>query len=375
MRRMLVTTVVMAGLMGWGTAAYACGFLVAENGAIRLDTFTAASILTEDGDAHYVTSFSFNGSPESFGAVIPLPDVPTEVEKAPGWFLQRLGIETTPRDDRLFAAEVETAAAGGAELIAEYEVDALDVAVLRGGGADVLAWAEENGFDLGVGDGDPDDLSDAVAMLDFYAERSPIFAAIRFDNERAAEQELTSGQGIPVRFSFEDQDQAWIPVKILTFDKPATETVVADLFLMTPDTPRVLGGLVEGTDITFQQAYDEDSELVAELTDDERADWIPTDFTLTRIDVRSEGRLLDWDVAARVDDPPDALWAFGASFVAAQEGEDYGGTAVHSTDPDIDRAELGTDRGPWLVVGVAVVAALGLLAWRRRRRTRDLTRT
>ena len=94
MRRTTIVALVAVAVMLVPSAAWACGFLVAENGAIRLDTFTAASILTEDGDAHYVTAFSFNGSPESFGAVIPLPAIPTEVEKAPGWFLQRLGIET-----------------------------------------------------------------------------------------------------------------------------------------------------------------------------------------------------------------------------------------------------------------------------------------
>ena len=172
--RRLQTVMAMATAMVLGPAgtALACGFLVAENGAIRLDTFTAASVLTEEGDAHYVTSFSFNGSPESFGAVIPLPAIPYEVEKAPGWFLQRLIIESTPPPpgDGFFAVE-SAADSGGAEVIAEYEVDSLDITVLRGGGADVLAWANDNGFDLGVADGDLEDLSDAIAMLEFYAER------------------------------------------------------------------------------------------------------------------------------------------------------------------------------------------------------------
>ncbi|HEX9765533.1 MAG TPA: hypothetical protein VGA36_02145, partial [Nitriliruptorales bacterium] len=72
MRRVQTMVAMVAGLVVMpSSAALACGFLVAENGAIRLDTFTAASVLTEEGDAHYVTAFSFNGSPESFGAVIP----------------------------------------------------------------------------------------------------------------------------------------------------------------------------------------------------------------------------------------------------------------------------------------------------------------
>jgi hypothetical protein len=371
-----MAAMVVAAVLAPAGAAYACGFLVAENGAIRLDTFTAASILTAEGDAHYVTAFSFSGSPDAFGAIIPLPDVPTEVEKAPGWFLQRLVRETTPVSPAQEGDAVALSGASDAEVIAVYEVDALDITVLKGGGEDVLSWAEDNGFDLGVADGDPDDLSDAVAMLDFYAERSPIFAAIRFDNERAAEQQLTEGEGIPVRFSFAAQDQAWIPVKVLTFDKPATDVVVADLFLMTPGRPTILAGQVPGTAVTFQRDYGSGSLLVADLTDDERADWVPTEFTLTRIDVRSDARLLDWDIAARVDELPEQAWAFGTAFVAAQSDQSYTGNAPFSTDPDIVRTELGGDRAPWLAIGVGAIlaaAAVTLLVQRRRTFSDDRT--
>ncbi len=361
-------TATMAWLAMTATTAWACGFLVAENGSIRLDTFTAASILEENGDAHYVTAFTFNGSPESFGAVIPLPDVPVEVEKAPGWFLQRLVRETSPQRDTL-VAEAATADDGGAEVIAAYEVDALDIVILRGGGQSVLDWAADNGFDLGVADGDADDQSDAVAMLDFYAERSPIFAAIKFDNQRAAEQELNAGEGIPVRFSFTGQDQAWIPVKVLGFDKPVGETVVADLFLMTPGRPTVLGGNVEGTEVTFQQHYDADSDLVFDLTDDERAEWVPTDFTLTRVDVRTKTELIDWDIAARVGRWPDATWAFGTAWVAAQAGETYTGNATFSSDPQVVRGELGDDglSGWAVLVGLGCMAGLAAAIVSRRR--------
>lgn len=364
MRRLMTMTVAALALPA--TAAWACGFLVAENGAISLDTFTAVSILNEDGTAHYVTAFSFSGVPESFGAVIPLPDIPTEVEKAPGWFLQRLVRETSPVADDAFRAEAATASADGAEVIASYEVDSLDIVILKGGGQDVLDWADDNGFDLGVRDGDIEDQSDAIAMLDYYAERSPIFAAVKFDNERAAEQEIRSGDGIPVRFAFEDQDEAWIPVKVLGFDKGETDLVVADLFLMTDGTPTIFGGNVPGTDVVFQQAYGPDSSLVFDLTDDERAEWVPTDFTLTRIDVRTETRLLDWDVAAAVGKQPSVTSAFGASWAATLQGASYSGNAVHSTDPDVVRAELGDEGGAPLAWAALGLVGVGALVWWRR---------
>ena len=55
--------------------------------------------------------------------------------------------------------------------------DALDVTILRGGGPEVGAWATEHGFRLPP---------DAPEVLDFYANRSPMFLAAVFDAEAAA---------------------------------------------------------------------------------------------------------------------------------------------------------------------------------------------
>lgn len=62
-------------------------------------------------------------------------------------------------------------AAAQAQVI-EEKIDALDIMVLKGGGASVGDWAREHGFKL---------TPDAPEVLDFYAERSPIFMAARFD--------------------------------------------------------------------------------------------------------------------------------------------------------------------------------------------------
>ncbi|HUG84249.1 MAG TPA: DUF2330 domain-containing protein [Euzebya sp.] len=391
-RLLQLLTLAMALVTFGGAPAWACGFLVAENGAIRLDTFTAAAILDDDGSAHYVTSFSFNGSPESFGAIIPLPDVPTEVERAPDWFLQRLGIETSPR----LALEAPAAATAGledeaAEVIATYEVDALDITVLEGGGSEVLAWTDANGFDLGVGDGDIEDRSDAVEMLDFYGQRSPYFAALRFDNERAVEQGLNSGDGTPVRFGFEGQDQAWIPVRVLGFDKPGTELVVAELYLMTHGRPTIMGGQVPGTEVVFQQDYQSGDQLIADLTDDDRAGWVPTGFTLTRIDVRTEQRLLDFDVAARVGAVPEAESAYGVTLtgdrpapLVPQEPTPEAPTPEAPT-PEAPTPVAPTSDGPTTdaptstrtpvilaALAVLAVAGLGLVLRRRTGHLRDL---
>src|SRR5687767_777297 len=179
MRRMLaagwamrVTTVAATA------AAQACGGLVGENGSIeRLRTSTLAAYT--DGVEHYVTAFEFAGGGAELGSIVPLPGVPTEVERGGAWTLQRLALEVAPPVE--FAASEDgdsTVAAGApAEVLLETRIDALDITILRGGGTAVGDWARENGFRL---------TPDAPEILDFYADRSPIFMAARFDATAAA---------------------------------------------------------------------------------------------------------------------------------------------------------------------------------------------
>ena len=68
------------------------------------------------------------------------------------------------------------------------KVDSLDITVLEGGAVAVGNWAREHGFFLPP---------DAPEVLDFYAQRSPIFMATRFNAKRAAAQGLAQGEGTP----------------------------------------------------------------------------------------------------------------------------------------------------------------------------------
>ena len=49
-----------------------------------------------DGVEHYVTSFEFTGEGKEVGSIIPLPGVPTAVERGGSWTLQRLEREVAP---------------------------------------------------------------------------------------------------------------------------------------------------------------------------------------------------------------------------------------------------------------------------------------
>lgn len=108
--------------------------------------------------------------------IIPLPDVPTSVERGGEWTLQRLVREVTPRTERVTddCAVSAVPAPAPAEVLLEKRIDVLDLTVLRGGGASVGEWAGGNGFLV---------TPDAPEVLDFYARRSPIFLAARFDGD------------------------------------------------------------------------------------------------------------------------------------------------------------------------------------------------
>src|SRR5690348_18280875 len=81
-------------------SAEACAGLIGSNGAVNLGRTTTLAAY-HDGVEHYVTAFKFLGGGGQFGTLIPLPDVPTNVERGGAWTLQRLVRETQPV--RLFA--------------------------------------------------------------------------------------------------------------------------------------------------------------------------------------------------------------------------------------------------------------------------------
>jgi len=356
MRRLLTVSITVLLLAALTPSAWACGFLVAENGAIRLSRF-AALAAWEDGVEHYVTSFEFQGPATSFGAIVPLPAVPTTVERAGSWTLQRLQREVDP-------PPIATRAAGGgassesgssAEVLATYEVEALDIAILSGGGQDVLEWTEANGFDLGVAD-------DAVEMLDFYAERSPIFAAVRYDLDRAEELERAEGDGTPVHFEM-PLDAPWVPLKILTFDKPDSEIVEADVFLLTPQRPRLLPA--RGLEVAVSERAD--PALLADLRDDEGSEWVPQAAWLTYVDVSTPAGELDYDLAVGVGgSQPAREAAYGVQAAADMaEVEPVSAPDRAAPEPEVAGQRLADGAAVAVLLILAVLAVAGRLLRRR----------
>lgn len=267
--------------------AVACGGLVGENGTIQLGRTTTLSAYT-DGVQRYVTAFQFSGEGESVGSIVPLPDVPTDVVRGGDWTLQRLVLEVAPPVDEraVFAEAADTA--GGAEVLLETEIDALDITVLRGGADEVGRWAVENGFFLSP---------DAPEVLDFYAARSEIFMAARFDASRAAELGQGTGDSTPIMVTI-PTDQPWVPLRILGLGSEASQVIEADVFLLTDDRPQLLAG---GPGLALERSEEASRPLLDDLRSDVGMEWLPRDMWLTYLELKAPAGELDYDLAISVD--------------------------------------------------------------------------
>jgi hypothetical protein len=277
--------------------ADACGGLIGENGTIQLVRTTTLAAYS-DGVERYVTAFEFTGEGESVGTIVPLPDVPTKVEKGGDWTLQRLSLEVNPLppDVRTLAAAESADQAGGVEVILETEIDALDITVLKGGGDEVGKWALENGFLL---------TPDAPEVLDFYAERSPVFMAAKFDAKRAQRLGQGAGDSTPIMATI-PTDAPWVPVHILQLGLEDQQQVEADVFLLTDERPELLAG---GPGLTLQRSEQASTPLLDELRSDKRMKWVPQDMWLSYLTLDADAVDLDYDLAVSVgaDEEPSIM--------------------------------------------------------------------
>src|SRR5438132_7274237 len=277
--------------------AAACAGLIGSNGAVNLGRTTTLAGYHE-GVEHYVTAFQFRGGGGEFGALIPLPGVPSKVERGGDWTLQRLERETEPR--RRALSDLDFAAVpASAEVLQQVRIDALDITVLKGGGPDVATWATQHGFRLSP---------DAPEALDFYAKRSPIFLAAVSDGDAAAARGQQIGDGTPVHITIPTSNP-WVPLRILGLGKQPDDRVDADVFLLTDLRPAILPGPQAG--LTLAHSEKATDSLLADLRSDAGGAWVPQSAWLTKLRVNSTAADLHYDLAV------DTTGAHSPSRVAA----------------------------------------------------------
>ena len=289
MRRfgILIPASVLALLLA-ATPVLACGGLIGPNGAVNLlRTTTLAGY--HDGVEHYVTAFQFAGGGGAFGSITPLPDVPTSVVKGGDWTLQRLINETDAPIFRAAALDAVGAAASAEELMT-VKIDALDLTVLRGGAAEIGVWAKSHGFRLPP---------DSPEVLDFYANRSPIFLAAAFDADAAAARGQQLGDGTPVHITI-PTDNPWVPLRILALGKTGGEQIQADVYLLTDDAPALLPKPLGVNGIRLDHSAAATDSLLTDLRSDRGMEWIPSSGWLTKIAVDAAAGDLTYDLAIDV---------------------------------------------------------------------------
>jgi hypothetical protein len=307
MRRFLAGfAAIAAALIATTQPAAACAGLIGPNGAVNLlRTTTFAGY--HDGVEHYVTSFQFAGGSGQFGSLIPLPGVPDKVEKGGAWTLQRLIRETTPIRAERNGLAFATAAADKAIVLMEVKIDALDITILSGGGAAVGQWATEHGFRLPPA---------APEVLDFYANRSPIFLAAVFDADAAKARGQQIGDGTPVHVTIPTANP-WVPLRILGLGKSADDRIDADVYLLTDQRPALLP-------FPFANGMRLDHSAVATplLLDDLRSDkgmgWVPQSGWLTKIAIDASASQLTYDLAVDAKGTSPSRVAAGLQAPASQ---------------------------------------------------------
>jgi hypothetical protein len=193
-------------------------------------------------------------------------------------------------------------------------------------------------------------------VLDFYARRSPIFMAVKFNAERAAEQGITEGLGTPVDVVIPTTDP-WVPLRILTLGSDPDALIQADVFLLTDGAPVTLpqavapNGSENQTGLIRRVSEPASKSLLDDLRSDKHMSWVPTEAWLTFIDVNEHSADLIHDLAI------DASGFGRPDPVAA---------GYEVADRPFDRPLLST--GLWAIV--AVIALLLVLGEFERRRLR-----
>jgi hypothetical protein len=268
--------------------ALACAGLVTPGGNVRLlRTGTLAAY--HAGVEHYITSFRFEGGGAEFGSIVPLPGIPSDVERGGDWTLQRLDREVNPPQAFAGAASGGALAASPATVIEEKRIDALDITILKGGGASVGDWARQHGYKL---------TPDAPEVLDFYAERSPIFMAARFDAAAARERGQQEGDGTPIHLTI-PVSNPWVPLRILGLGDSGDSRIDANVYLLTDRAPALLPqpGTPLGFGLIPLRSEQASTQLLSDLRTDKGMEWVPQSMWFTAFRVGEQAGRLRYDLA------------------------------------------------------------------------------
>ncbi|MEA2591872.1 MAG: hypothetical protein QOD62_1703, partial [Actinomycetota bacterium] len=211
-------------------------------------------------------------------------------------------------------------------------------------------WAKDNGFSLPP---------DAPALLDFYANRSPIFLAAKFDAAAAQKQGLGQGGVTPIHLTIPTPNP-WVPLAILGLGKQPSEFIQADVFLLTDQKPAMLPapaaigtGNTSTTGLTLSRSEPGSPSLISDLRADQGMSWIPqSGMYLSYLQVNTPAVNLHYDLAV------DATGQAAPSPVAAGLPDGVAPAPL----PAASR-----DTWIWAATALGVLLLVGSWAWTFRR--------
>ena len=359
-----LATAIALGFFAFQTLpAFACGGLVAPNGAVRLSRATTF-VAWHDGIERYMTAFTYQGDVSNLGWIVPLPAVPLKIEEGGAWTLQRLNLETHPivRSPEIFAA---AQSAGSAQVLQQVKIEALNITVLRGSGQAVLDWASSNGFAVN---------GDTRSHLLTYAKASPIFMAAKFDTAAARARHQIQGDGAPILITMRTP-HLWVPLEVLALDG---QQVQADIYLLTDgpvntsDVGSLIGQSPVGSEIPgatgFTVAFQEqmNSTLFHDLSTDRNMGWVWQNSWVTYLSLDAPDSTVTYDLGIS----PNGvirLSHFGTPPMTVTDS-----AATQALPSWIPQMPIGT---PQVLLGVLLVCAIGsglflVMRWRRLRLNR-----
>ena len=345
---------IAAGVVVGASPAFACGGLVGENGTIQLARTTTLAAY-HDGVERYVTSFEFTGEGKEVGSIVPLPGVPTD-----GRAGRRLDAAATrsarsrrPAGSALAAAR-RPRRRHGARCCSRRRSTRSTSPSSKGGGDAVGQWALDHGFLL---------TPDAPEVLDFYAPRSPVFMAARFDASRAAALGQQSGDGTPIMLTI-PIDRPWVPLRILGLGLDA-RPVDRRRRVPAHRRPAAAAGRRAGPRAS-SAARPAVRRLLTDLRSDKGMEWVPDDDVATYLRRRRPAGDLTYDLAMSTDAKvAPSLTDVGFALRSAGSGP----VAVGALQRGRPLWPMGAGGG---AAALALGTGLAVTAWRRASRPRSL---
>jgi hypothetical protein len=222
---MMKYALIILSVLAAALPASACLFSWTGQDTDIHDPHKKAIILFEDGREDLILQIAFEGPPEEFTWLLPLPARP-EISEEDGEIFETFSRKTQEPWRGLSKTGLmrfATLGISGEVHSEESRVGIFDIKIVAADGGEVLAdWLRFQGFSV------PED---AQALLQEYIDRGWVFAAMKIAPEainNSTSMDLAIGTIQPLRFSF-PADRAVYPLKASAFGSEPSEILIYTL--------------------------------------------------------------------------------------------------------------------------------------------------